>query len=190
MKNLKMIKNLAAASALVLTAGFVHAQAVSVDGNFGVSDCTPSNDYVTGSINIDQDATTPSPTLAYLFNVTITTTGYTCGSKTYSAGSWTTALGAGGIAPAGLPEWTDPTTENPNGTWSVIYLWGDHTTDSNAAGSFSGSLTGIGNDPDWDAAALAVTVDGVNYSPISISLTTWEYTSSSTNFETTYTLAP
>lgn len=198
MKNLKMIKNLAAASALVLTAGFVHAQAVPVTGTFTVSDCSPSNGAVTGSINIDQDYSTPSASLAYLFNITITTTGYTCGGRTYGAGSWTTSLhsvddtfpgGINAIAPTGLPEWTDPTVEHPNGTWGVVYLWGDHSEDSNAGAAFSGTFSGSANSADWDALAFNALVDGATFDPLALGLTTYEYESSA-YWVTEYTLAP
>lgn len=194
MNNLDTIKNLVAASALVLMAGFAHAQAVPVTGTFRVSDCTPSNNAVTGSIDIDQTGSS----LAYLYNVTIATSGYTCGGRSYGWGFWTTSLysvdhlfpgSINAVAPAGLPEWTDPTVEYPNGTWGVIYLWGDHSDDSNAAGAFSGSFSGSANDPDWDAAALSVTVDGVTYAPIDITLITWEYDLPA-YWVTEYTLIP
>jgi len=195
MTTLKTIKNIAAASALILSAGMVHAQAVSVSGTMQTGSC--SSGAVTGSINIDQDVNSSS--LAYLFAMSATTSGYTCGTE-YTAGTWTnTALhsvtdtfpdGIDAIPPYDLPVYGDPTTEHPDGTWTVVYKWGTASADSNGASSFSGTHTGASNNAGWDTAELTVAVDASTYAPISIVLKTHEHSSAVAYVETQFNLHP
>lgn len=171
MNPLKTIKQIAGTSVLVLSANLACAQWIPLTGDISRPGCSSAS--ASGNINIDRNYTDPSPTLGYLFAINISTAGYSSCDGRYYAGTWTNTafytvdetwpMGIEALPPSELPLWNDPTEEHPNGTWSVVYRWGDPFPDSSAASSFSGIYTGGFNNPGWDQVELTVELDAGDF---------------------------
>jgi len=212
MKTLKPLKALLATSALILTAGAVYAQPVHFSGTFSTTtydsgthawSCSPtgsSPSIATDSIvTVDQDYSTPSDSLSYLFGVQIVlpSGGYSCSDGTNSTvlgttaqGSWTTDLhsvdenftnGIDAIAPTSV-------VGDLSTGFTVTYDWGDATcTTTDTAGDFAGSHSGTVSNPDWDWAQLIVVIDET-FAPQTVTLKTRECLSGYA--DTVYVLTP
>jgi len=218
----KSLKTLLATSALLLTAGAVYAQPVNMHGNFTMTThlpgltipwtcpcwtfpppppcCWPID--TSSFITVDQDYSTPSPSLAYLFGVQIVlpSGGFSASDGTRSVtfgtltqGSWTTSLHSEDDnfpAPDGIDAIAPSSLEGDLSTgFTVTYDWGDAscaTTDT--AGSYSGSYSGSFSNADWDSAQLIVVIDNT-FAPQSITLKARECISGG-YVESVYTLAP
>jgi len=166
MKIPSTIKSFCAVSVLALAANAVHAQPVAVSGVFSALPPWSCSGTATGTINIDQDFVTPSPSLGYLFNVTINTpaAGFSCTNgvttRVFGNGTWTTTLhseDANFPAPAGIDAIAPFDIQALGSGYIVSYAWGSQSADSNAAASsFTGTYSGDTNNPRWDSAALYV----------------------------------
>lgn len=202
LKSLIAVSILAAAGAASATVQPFTATIVAQTAPFGVQTTTSGNAF-TGSLNVDND--TSSPTYGNLLGLTISNTNAWVTHNSFSSGtdvtwaagdSWTATIPSGGLVPAFGP--------NPDGvTYNAVFDWGSvATNNSNAASNFTGTVTatGIGasfvnaGTAPWDAATLDVHLDSDLATILGITLITREKGSQagttggiSTN---TYTIVP
>jgi hypothetical protein len=198
------IKSLIAVSVLAAAAGAANASVVGFTATIsaqtaplGTQTVTSGNAF-TGSINVDQD--TSSPTYGNLlgFNLSntaayVTHNSFATGTNaTYAAGdSWTATIPTGGVAVSSF----NPRADS---SFDAIFSWGNTTTvNSNAASNFTGTVTasGIGASfitaagAPWDQATLDVHLGSDLATILGITLVTTEK-SAQGNATNTYTITP